>query len=78
MIGIMEVTDRGMLWEKEYLRIGQAAALLKIDPQALRRWTKKGFVKHILAPTGKFIYKTSDIAEFAKKLATEGAPYEKK
>ena len=54
------------------LRIREAAGMLGVNPETLRRWGKSGKLKPIVISTrGDRRYKKEDIVRFLKKLAEQ-------
>lgn len=54
------------------LRIREAAEMLGVNPETLRRWGKSGKLKPIIISTrGDRRYKKEDIVRFLKKLAEQ-------
>jgi len=45
----------------EYLSTGEAAELLGVHPDTLRRWERAGRVKAVRTPTGQRRFKRADI-----------------
>lgn len=54
------------------LRIREAAQMLGVNPETLRRWDKSGKLKAIIiSKRGDRRYKKEDIVRFLKKLAEQ-------
>ncbi len=54
------------------LRIREAAEMLGVNPETLRRWDKSGKLKPIIiSKRGDRRYKKEDIVRFLKKLAEQ-------
>lgn len=54
------------------LRIREAAEMLGVNPETLRRWDKSGKLKAIIiSKRGDRRYKKEDIVRFLKKLAEQ-------
>jgi excisionase family DNA binding protein len=47
--------------ENEYLAIGEAAALIGVSVDTLRRWEAAGQIKAARTPTGQRRFKRSDV-----------------
>ncbi len=43
------------------LSTGEAAKLLNVSDETLRRWTKEGRVRHVRMPSGRSRYHHSDV-----------------
>lgn len=43
------------------LTVGQAAKILGVGPDTVRRWARAGRIDHWLTPGGHFRFRTSDI-----------------
>lgn len=43
------------------LTTGEAAKLLAVSDETLRRWTKEGLVRHVRMPSGRVRYRRSDV-----------------
>ena len=53
----------------EYLKISEAADLLKITKQTLRNWDKRGKFKPFRHPINNYrLYKKSDLVKLLKKI----------
>lgn len=46
------------------LRVKQAAALLGVDPDTLRRWADTGRINFIKTPTGERRFRPEDLAPY--------------
>ena len=46
------------------LRVKQAAELLGVDPDTLRRWADTGRINHIKTPTGERRFRPEDLAPY--------------
>ena len=54
---------------KEYLRIGQAAALVGVSPATLRRWDRSGKLRAVKHPINSFrLYRRQDLDRFLSLL----------
>jgi predicted site-specific integrase-resolvase len=49
--------------DEELIRAGEAARRLCVDPRTLANWRKAGRIPAIALPTGRYLYRASDIAE---------------
>lgn len=56
--------------DEKWLSIGEAAELLGLSRDTLRRWEKKGKIKVYRSPTNRRIYKQSDLEELYKTNAS--------
>lgn len=43
------------------LSTGEAAKILDVSDETLRRWTKEGLVRHVRMPSGRMRYRRSDV-----------------
>ncbi|HUC05195.1 MAG TPA: helix-turn-helix transcriptional regulator [Acidimicrobiales bacterium] len=55
-------------------RIGQAAELLGVSADTMRRWADAGRVKTTLGPGGRRVVDGADLARFAVELGREAGP----
>lgn len=56
-----------------YITVKQAAALLHVSIQTIRRWDKAGKLKAYRNPMNNYrLYKLADIQKLAKELPYEG------
>ena len=55
-------------------RIGQAAELLGVSPDTVRRWADAGRIKTRLAPGGRRLFDGVELARFARESAGNQAP----
>jgi excisionase family DNA binding protein len=47
--------------KSEYLAVGEAAALVGVSVDTLRRWERAGQIKAVRTPTGQRRFKRSDV-----------------
>ena len=47
------------------LRVHEAAAVLGVSPDTVRRWADAGHLKFIKTPTGERRFKAEDLAQYA-------------
>jgi len=52
-----------------------AADLLKVSPDTIRRWHKKGLIKAIVGPNGERQFSKEEISRVNKKSATSDKPW---
>jgi len=45
------------------LSTSEAARLLDVSDETLRRWTKEGLIRHVRMPSGRPRYRRSDVLE---------------
>lgn len=43
------------------LSTSEAAALLNVSDETLRRWTKEGLIRHVRMPSGRPRYRRADV-----------------
>lgn len=50
--------------KKEFLRVGEAAKLLKVTPQTVRKYRDKGFIKGYRTPGGQTLYNRKELETY--------------
>ena len=50
--------------KKEFLRVGEAAKLLKVTPQTVRKYRDKGFIKGYKTPGGQTLYNRKELEAY--------------
>ncbi len=50
--------------KKEFLRVGEAAKLLKVTPQTVRKYRDKGFIKGYKTPGGQTLYSRKELEAY--------------
>lgn len=59
---------------KEFLRASEAADMLRVTPQTIRKYHKQGKIKGYPTPGGQTVYKTSEIREQMQDAPTNNTP----
>lgn len=54
--------------ERDYLKAGEAAALLHVSPKTVSRWAKEGRVPHIVTLGGHRRFPRREIEALARKM----------
>lgn len=59
-----------MAVQEKYYRIGEAAKLLCVTPQTVRKYAQQGKIKYTKTPGGQTIYLKASIDEYLKSTDT--------
>lgn len=54
------------------LSTSEAAALLDVSDETLRRWTKDGLIRHVRMPSGRHRYRRADVLELLEPVDPVG------
>lgn len=50
------------------LTTGEAAAILDVSDETLRRWVEEGKIRHLRMPSGRLRFRPEDLDEFLKPI----------
>lgn len=57
----------------ELLSPKDAAAVLRVSPETLRRWAASGKIRHVALPSGRVRFRREDLAEVLEPVEPEVA-----
>lgn len=57
--------------EDEYIRVGEAARILKLTPQTVRKYRKEGKLNGYPTPGGQILYSKNEIEQYLRSLGGE-------